>query len=313
MQKAKKLVLNIAVTALTLIISIIASAKGERQFFPGSKYSIIPPENLAPTTEFGGFCNADEIRSSIYIGELPVPFDTLIADLDLSKDALSKHDASLISKEVIQFNNAPALYMRTSQIANGVTYLKQTLIFGATNGSVMIAGLSPAAKKEIEPDIKTALFSISYIGNQKTDPQEAVNFNFDVRNSGLKLLVSLTGTLLYGMEEKTPTKKPILIATSAPFTDTISDKKQFCISLIDMFTAKKPTEIKECKEVVLDKLNGYEIVAYTKDQDGAIGVIYQVVLFQPNNKCYIIGGATIEKPDENLQMFKNIVGTFKRK
>ena len=61
------------------------------------------------------------------------------------------------------------------------------------------------------------------------------------------------------------------------------------------------------------KLKGIEIVAHGKTRNNETELVYQVILFDGSGYYYLIVGKAKEEFDKNLQSFRRIVKTFKRK
>jgi hypothetical protein len=65
-------------------------------------------------------------------------------------------------------------------------------------------------------------------------------------------------------------------------------------------------------EIEIDGISGYEIVGEGLDKNGAKELVYEVMLFTDNG-YYIIVGTAKNDFEQNLQLFKKVARTLKRK
>ncbi|MBK6993756.1 MAG: hypothetical protein IPH31_02075 [Lewinellaceae bacterium] len=121
----------------------------------GTKCLLIPPSGFVVATTFSGFQNA-ETGASIMINEIPAPYQSI--EEGFTADALKARGMTLVSKQVIDFNGSKATSINVTQPANGITYVKQMLIFGDSLTTVLVNGIYPEASKEIESKLKTPCF-----------------------------------------------------------------------------------------------------------------------------------------------------------
>jgi len=245
------------------------------------------------------------------INETPSYYQS-IAD-GFTADALKTKGMTLISKQTVDFNNSKATLVNVSQSANGTTYLKQLLIFGDSKGTVLVNGIYPEAAKEIEAEIKAALLSTIYSSSQNDNPLDAATFTIDITGTDFKLIKYMSGSLLYSTDGTIPTEKPTLIAGNSLAKISAQDQKQYAGERLKKLPRGEHNVIKEIKEITIDNLNGYEIVADGRSKDKEHELIYQVMLFNDRGDYYIILGQAKEEFQKNLEAFKKIAKTFKRK
>lgn len=276
----------------------------------GTKCSLIPPSGFVAATTFSGFQNA-ETGASIMINELPAPYQSLVDGF--TAEALKSRGMTLIKKQTIDFNGSKATLINLTQSANGTTYIKQMLVFGDTKGTVLVNGIYPEASKEIEGQIKVALFSTVYNISQNDNPLEAATFAIDVQDTDFKLIKYMSGSLLYSTDGKMPTEKPTLIVGNSIAKIPIQNQKKYSEERLKKLPGGELNVIKEIKEISVDNLKGYEIVADGKTKDDKPELVYQVMLFNDKGDYYIIVGQAKEEFQKNLATFKKITQTFKRK
>ena len=277
---------------------------------PGTKCSLIPPTGFIAAPSFSGFQNP-ETGASIMVNELPGAYQVMVDGF--TADALKTRGMTLLSKESVDHNNTKATLINVTQLASGIIYLKQILIFGDENGTILVNGIYPESSKQLEPKIKEALLSTVYNEVQKDNPLEAVTFSLDVSSSDFKVTKYMSGTLVYTIDGKVPTEKPTLIVGNSIAEISITNQKQFAIDRLKKLPRGESLVIKATNEVTIDQLKGYEIVAEGVSKENKPEQTYQVMLFNDEGGYYLIIGKTKEDFPKYLETFKKIARTFKRK
>lgn len=276
----------------------------------GTKCSLIPPSGFVAATTFSGFQNS-EIGASIMINELPAPYQSLVDGF--TADALKTRGMTLISKHEIDFNNSKATLINVTQPANGTIYIKQMLVFGNTEVTILVNGIYPEASKDIELKIKDALLSTVYNASQHENPLDAASFTIDIKDTDFKLIKYMSGSLLYSTDGKTPTEKPTLIVGNSIAKISTQNQKKYAEERLKKLPGGELNVIKEIEEITIDNLKGYEIIANGKTKDNKTELVYQVMLFNENGDYYLIVGQTKENFDSYLETFKKVARTFRRK
>lgn len=245
------------------------------------------------------------------VNELPWPYQTLIEGF--TAEALKTKGMTLISEQAIDFNNSKATLLNVTQPANGITYIKQMLIFGDTKETVLVNGIYPEASKSLEAKIKDALLSTVYNASQNVNPLDAATFTIDVKDTDFKIVKFMSGSLLYSTDGKIPTEKPTLIVGNSIAKIPTQNQKQYAEERLKKLPRGEFNVIKEIKEIAIDNLKGYEIVADGQSKDNKPELVYQVMLFNERGDYYIIIGKAKEEFQKNLEVYKRIAKTFKRK
>lgn len=294
-----------------LLVGQIAFGQTEKLIkVSGTKCSLIPPSGFVAATNFSGFQNA-ETGASIMINELPAPYRSIVDGF--TADALKSKGMTLIKKQIIVFNGSKATLLNLTQPANGTTYIKQMLIFGDTKGTVLVNGIYPEASKETGAKIKEALLSTVYNNAQNNNPLDAATFTIDIKDTDFKLIKYMSGSLLYSTDGKIPTEKPTLIVGNSIAKVPSQNQKKYSEERLKKLPRGEQSIIKEIKEIAIDNLKGYEIIADGKTKDDKVELVYQVMLFNDNGDYYIIVGQSKEDFDKYMESFKKIAKTFKRK
>jgi hypothetical protein len=277
---------------------------------PGTKCSLIPPSGFVLSTTFSGFQNS-ETGTSIMVNEIPAPYQTTVDGF--TTEALMTKGMTLLTKKIIDFNNSKATLLYVTQPANGMTYIKQILIFGDEKGTVLVNGIYPKASKEDEEKIKEALLSTVYNIDHEVNPLDAATFTIEIRGTDFKLIKYMQGALLYSTDGKIPTEKPTLIVGNSIGKIPFQDQKKYAEERLGKYPRGELNVIEEIKEITIDDLKGYEIIAHGKTQDNKPELIYQVMIFNDKGDYYVILGRAKEDFERNLETFKKIAITFKLK
>ena len=245
------------------------------------------------------------------VSEIPGPYQS-IAD-GFSEESLKGKGMTMLSKETIDFNNSKATFVRVSQQASGRTYLKQILMFGDDKETVLITGIYPEEKKSMEENIKAALVSTVYISSINANTPDAANFTVSTAGTEFKFARFIVGSLAYSADGKIPTEKSTLIIANSINKASIQDQRQFSEQRLRNLPRGEFNVIKEVKEVTINNLNGYEIVAEGKGKNNEPELVYQVTLFTDKGDYYMIVGQGKENFEKTLQDFRTIARTFRLK
>ena len=293
-----------------LLIGYSAFAQDKLVKITGTKCSLIPPAGFIVATNFSGFQQVEK-GASIMINQLPVGYQSIVNDF--TAEALKAKGMTLVSKEIIDFNNSKATLINLTQPANGTTYNKLILVFGDTKETVLVNGIYPESYKNIEEKIKTALLSTIYDASQNEDPLHAASFTIDATGTDFKIIKYMSGSLLYSTDGKIPTVKPTLIVGNSLAAIPTQNQKEYSVERLKKLPGGELSVIKEITAVTIDNLSGFEIIADGKSKDNKAELIYQVMLFNSKGDYYIIVGRAKEEFEKNLAAFKKISATFKRK
>jgi hypothetical protein len=181
----------------------------------------------------------------------------------------------------------------------------------------MINGTFPKELTELNKDVTESMFSVIYESDLIIDPLSSVSFAVNTENTKLKFGKNITGMLLYTTDGKVPTestdKTSFIVGLSLANVQTI-DKKLTSINRLKRmpYTNLKIDENK-INEIEIDGISGYEIIAEgLNKQNGAKELVYQVMLYTDNG-YYVIVGTTGNDFEANLDLFKKVAKTLKRK
>lgn len=300
--------IQVAILVLILYTNSSLAQTAKRQIIPGTKYSLVPPKGFKPASGFSGFQD-EGTGSSIMISELPAPLGDMLPSF--TYEAFKGKGMEIIEREAMPFHNSEALYLHISQKSNGIAYLKHMLVFGDKNRTTIVNGSFPAENKQVSEAIKAAVLSAVYDEKAEADPLAAAGFSIDTKDSPFRFAQSVSGMLMYTLDGKIPSTKPLLIAgTSLGKIAAVKDRKKYTLERLEKMPGAENSTIKETNTITVDGLNGYEIVA----EGSAKELIYIVMLYTAAaDNYYIIYGSANEEQEHYLPQYRAIVKTFKRK
>jgi len=278
----------------------------------GTKVSLIPPADFTKAANFLGF-QQTQSGSSIMVINVPGPFATIAAGF--TKEGLLTQGVVASKIENMQLNTIPAIFVTAEQSAYGNTYTKYILAFGTDKETMLINGIYPKDRSELDEGMKKALMSVVYEPNKKVNPFDVVDFNIDTTGTGIIFAKSVANSMVFNRDGKLPSEskdKANLIVAKAFSKVTIINKKQFALDRIKQL----PIEIVDVistKPITIDGISGYEIIADSKDKKtGVKEKAYQVLLFS-DSIYYMLFASWEAEFDDNLILFQKLVKTFQRK
>jgi hypothetical protein len=277
---------------------------------PGTRCSMIPPAGFVPAANFSGFQNAS-IGASIMLSEVPAPYESLINGF--TKEALLAKGMTLVSKQPAEFSQGKASMITVTQESGGTSYMKQMLVFGKNNTTIIVNGIYPQASKAVESEMKKALLSTVYDEKQNDDPLAAAIFTLDVTGTHFKFTKFISGSLLYTVDEKIPSNGPLLVAAPSFQNIPAASQKKYAQDRIKTLPRGEQSVIKQVNDITIDNMKGYEIIADGTTKTGGTSLVYQVMLFYEKGQYYAVFGEAATEFDKNLAAFRKIAGTFKRK
>lgn len=311
--------------SLTLLVLLTFSlAHGQRelnniktdkhQHVEGSNLFLIPPPGFAEATNFQGF-QQESSGASIMVIEIPGPFSE--STKGFTEEGLKSQGVVLNKREEVKVNGYQGLFITAEQLAYGVNYAKYILVFGDEQNTFMVNGAYPKKVQELKSDMLESVFSVVYESGLVVDQLSTVPFSIDTRNTKLKFATNMGGSLLYTVDGKAPTEaadKTAFIAGLSISNIQSPDRKLSSLARIKQlpYTGLVIDE-DDIDEIEIDGISGYEIHGEGLDKSsGTKELVYQVMLFDSNG-YYIMVGSTKSDFQQNLDMFKQIARTFRRK
>lgn len=306
--KVKKVVILVIYFCISIISGI--SQVVNKENIKGTKVSMVPPEGFTPALKFFGYENA-ELGSSIMVNDLSIPF----ADSNFTREEFEKRGMILDSKDEIVIDGRNAFLYTLKQDSYGIEFKKYLLVFGDTYHTVLLTGTFPKSSEKADSIIKVSLLTVEYNKDIIIDPLASCGFSINIENWGYKFAFVASGTFAYTLDGELPTKsegKEVFMVGNSISNVAVGNKKEYSLKRFKMLPYASRWIIKSINEVSIDTLPGYEIVAYENVEGRDIKLIYFVMLFGKNS-YYLINATAATKMEDNLTIFKEIAGTFKRK
>lgn len=276
----------------------------------GTKCSILAPNGFIVSSNFDGLQNVEK-GASIMITELPGSY--FMMHENFNAENLKSRGMILISKETVDYNNSQATYIKVRQEANGIQYLKQIVMFGNQDYTVLANGIYPEKYKQIEKEIKTALFSIKYDKNEDISTIENVDFDIDLSTTNFIFTKQMSNTIIYTIDGKFPTEHPFFMAGKSISKINAKNKKEYSVERLKNLPNGKSITIESITSINIDGLDGYEIIGYGKNSKEEDEQIYQIMLYTESSDYYIMIGITSLENKDYLKTFKEIAQSFRIK
>jgi len=282
---------------------------------PGTKYSIIPPdESYSISSNFHGLQTEDE-KSAINITEMPMPFATVLPMFakDIPANELTEEKDYMINGNSVKLYKSKRLINPDIPESEVMFY---TMLYGNEKTTFMIAATYESAKEEIlSSKFENSLLSFMYMEGKEVDPQDGLSFSLDMSNTPLQFasVVMQTGAA-YNMdgemfkEKEDATNYMVMIM---PVEIEEAEQKDKAIRGVKK-SFDENINVEEVNPVTLDGLNGYEVVAYEQGENDEVKLKYAVALFE-KDKYYDIRASSEIDLEKRLEMFKMISRTFKLK
>ena len=302
------------ISCLFIFSALGLSAQSDSLYaIPGSKCTIVPPTGFEAAKSFVGF-QMTSVGASIMISEMPGNYKELVKGF--TKEALQKAGMELIAQSEIVLNGNPAYLFEVSQMANDIKFIKHIVILGNNKETVLINGIYPESEKEVGEIIYKSIQTIHYNSKAETNGLEAAPFTIDASDTGLKFSGYLAGALLYSADGKMPTNSPdkaVFSVGSSISNVTIDDKKAYTESRLKLLPRGASNEIKSVKEITINGIFGYEIIAEGLDNKNEKQLVYFVMLYPTDSSYYIMAGMASAKFEEYTAAFQKLANSFKVK
>lgn len=305
--------------ALLFFTSSGASADGQniiiteksplhRSVFAMPVYLVLPDGCSFVETQLG--CVDKTKKISLEGSVLRVPYSDLLKEFN--EENLKKADIELKMRNEFLWNGSSAMLMKIFQKKGSGLVGKWTLIVDRGEESWMINGLYPAKDQRRGEAVLNTIKSAYWEIEKKYPPFEIPQGNVDVHGTALKLAGLLDGAVVYTKDGFLPTKKEdgsLFVVSRLSNAFVTPDKQQgFAKEKLQMIEKGEKVDVISEKEVMIDGLNGIEIVGYTAGEEKKL--IYQTMLFDGKNSHVMVGIARSDMP-ENLDLFQTTAETFK--
>ena len=291
------------------------SSSALKQLTPvsGTSVLLIPPENFVPADRFPGY-QQEATNSSIVVTEIPGPVSELADGLTNSSE-LDKKGLLLLEQEEVTVAQQRALLLKLQQTAYGTVFGKWVLLLGNETESMIVTATFPQElAQEYSEILKRSLLTLQLDSDR---PMQTDDLLFRLSEYGdLKLAQRVSNALLYsknGNFPATSVDEPFLIVAPS-FSPQFAEPEAFACERLLATEDITEINIEEMKEIIIDDLDGYEIVAQGRDRESDEEItIYQVILFDENSYYYLLQGQISNRlTQQYLPIFKRMARSFER-
>ena len=297
-----------------LSLSAAAQALSDPVPVPGTGVSLMPPPGFVAATQFPGF-GQEESGASIMVTEIPGPYAEVTAGF--SKGGLVSQGMTLVSKQEITLEGRKALLLHLKQTAEGMAYLKWLAALGDEKQTVLVTATFPEELKErLSEPLRRSVLSVRLTPAAALDPLAGLNYTV-TGHPALKLAKRFSNALIFTADGKLPgepTGDPLLVVAPSLSRAEIADRKRFAERRLGEIDSVTEIALKSSEAITIDGLPGYETIAEARDKDLKHPVtVYQVALFDGDSYYLIQGFTKVADQQQNLEVFRAVARTFRRK
>lgn len=291
------------------------SQQAEAISIAGTRVKLVPPVGFTVSSQFPGYVQ-ESTGASIIVTEFSGSFSEVSASFS-NPEKLAQQNLVLLNQEEVIINQQTGLLLQVQQKADEEEFLKWILVLGDEQKTVLIMATLPKILETfLSEPLKASILSAQWNKETIVSPTEGLNFTI-VESGNLKFAQRLANILLYTKEGIFPSKNrddPIFIIGQSVGQAIIKNKEAFSKERLQETASVTQIKIEHLQKVVIDELEGYEIIAQGKDiESGQTMVIYQTLLFLDDNTYYVMQGiVSLKSKDYSLIMFKAMTNSFKR-
>lgn len=288
--------------------------QGQYVSFPAVGVKIVRPDGFTDAENFHGFQQLSTL-SSVMAGRIPGPFSEVTRGF--TSEQMKTRGMTLRSKESVEIDGNTGILLNVTQSAGGIEFVKWILAFGSEKETRIVTA---TFRKADEAELSDKLKAVVVGTREETSPPPSLGADvaFEISASkklkqtqsiGKALMYTKDGTILAKSRED-----PFFIAAPSLSKVPIEDGRQFAVQRLLKTADTKIASVKSNKEVVVDGLKGYEIVADAEDADSGTPLqVYQVILYDDGAYILMQGLVGERSAGEYLPEFKSMAHSLTRK
>jgi len=304
--------------AVALLFAVGACASPvpapEHQGIPGTRVSLIVPDGFAVSDRFPGLVSEDAV-SAIMVSEIPGPVEKVRAGM--TGEALAARGMQLLRSEEVTVDGRDGLLVHARQAsAAGVDLRRWIVVFGAADGSVMIAASTPRAFEDrLGATLQGTLISAKWNPAEILDPYAGLGFTLAEAGS-LKISDRLPSMISFtrgGHRGALAPDEPLLLAGSSFAPLAATDLEGFARRRLDDVAELEEQEVLSERALTLGGLPAYELVVAARDRrTGASMKVYQALVVDGDRFFLVQGLVAAENAEEFIPQFREIAHSFRR-
>ncbi|OAD18682.1 conserved hypothetical protein, secreted [Candidatus Thiomargarita nelsonii] len=303
----KKLSFLLFITSFIAVTVAIAA-----QRVPGTKITLIPPDNFIRATQFPGYIR-QETGSSIMVTEMPGPFSEVTKGF--TKPSLATVGVKLIDKKSIKLNDQDAILLHASQNLHGTEFLKWMLVFGDESETILIVAIFPKLfEDELSASLKASVLSAIWNKDIEVDFFEGVTFRVSEKGK-LKISKKIGNSIVLSLNGDFPVRSKddplVIVGSSITEAWNITNKKAYARERLKV--SIKIIEILKEEDVLIDGLEGIKIIAKGQDmKTNHYRLVYHALLYTKDGYYIFQGFSDFKERNEYEAIFGDILESFKR-
>lgn len=291
------------------------SPKQSSAFVTGTRVRLTPPADFKPANQFPGY-QLESYGSSIMVTEIPGPFAETTAGFS-NPSELKKRNMSILDKQEVKLDGQNGLLFKVEQTAYETDFLKWLLVLGDDKETVMITATFPKKyEAELSEKMRASVLTSVWDRKKTVTPLEGLNFTIEEKGE-LKLSKRFSNMLMFTKNGIFPSKDvddPLFIVGQSISKTAIPNNEEYAKARVLQISQIKDVKIEQSNKIIIDNLSGYEIIANGKDNKSEKPVaVYQVMLFEEQSYYLIQGLVGNNNRQSNLEIFKDMARTLKRK
>lgn len=288
-----------------------AQAAGEPVAVPGSRVSLVPPEEFYLSDLFSGFFH-DATTSSIVVTEIPPEG---YAQVDkVFKPGLQANGMSFEVRDEVVVDGRPGFSIRGTQELHGITWNKWILVFSAEDFTGMVTVSSPQAAAMPDDMALAVLRSTKILSSEGYDPRSDLSYVFQ-ETEGFELHSVMQGNTASLISNNGEKVLYAITASTEAACDALSGQEAlFSEQALRSVETVETTSIKDPREISVDSLSGLEQLADAVDKKTKEELaLYQAVLFEGCRYYRFVGIAPRRAAERYLVDFRRMTESFARK
>lgn len=303
--------LFILLTCLSFL-HVQASGQTTAKPFPGTRYVIQLPDSFLPAERFVGFQNKSG-DVSVMTSDVPSGIGRSLHSLDSGKVSAQ---GTIVSREVVNAADGQRYLYSIRQQFKQKPYFKYMLLVGDSSSTRIFSAFVPEKDTLMSRYMVEALRTLSYDSTVITDPWDALSFTMNLEQEDLKFVLNNAGGIIFSRDGKYPARTDdhtTLVAGLSIKGFSPHSRLEIAKNRLMSMKLADSLQVEKTDSVVIDGLQGYELIAYGLNKMKEKELVYMVMLFETDQRYYLMNFYTNRNFDKNLAMFRKTVHTFKRK
>lgn len=297
------------VGAVVALAGALAAHPGDATRVPGTQVFLDPPPGFTPSSTFTGFQHAAS-GASLMVLELAGPVDEVLAGFE--PEALARQGMELLSRESLE--DASTL-LHVEQRAGESVVHKWLRVLGDDTQTVFVMSVYPKdglAEAQVER-LREAVVQASWDPDAAVGPFEGASFTLG-ESERLRFFAKAGTSVVFTEDGAADPEHEGKASFSfgpalGPFQ---GEPRAFARSRLAAVPNHGNFDVRRMREVEVDGLAGFEVVASAESDTSGAAVLYEVMLFEGATYWLGIGTVRAEAGDEYLSAFESLARSFRR-